>query len=329
MKKLAEDIKSGSFKQVYLLYGPEDYLRRQYRDRLREALSSGSGDTSMNTHYYTGKDVSFGEIVDLAETMPFFAERRVIVIEDAFLFKNAGAAEALTEYLQTPAQTAYFILVEKEADKRTRLFKTVKEKGYAAEFPVQNEATLSRWILSLIKKDGLKITRDALDTLLSYAGSDMENIRTETEKLICYCMERGEITEADVEAVCVRRAEEQIFAMIDALTEKRRRDAMRLYADLLSLKEPPLRILSLLARQYNLLLQVGELAEKRKDAQTIARMLNLRDFVARKYLRLSSRVSKIDARRALIACVRTEEDIKTGKLSDTLGVELLLYRNIL
>lgn len=38
MKRIAQDIKSAQFSHLYLLYGEEAYLRRQYRDKLRAAL---------------------------------------------------------------------------------------------------------------------------------------------------------------------------------------------------------------------------------------------------------------------------------------------------
>ena len=85
MQRLNEDIKTGQLKNLYLLYGEEAYLRRQYRDRLKTAII---GEDTMNYHYFEGKDISVGEIIDLAETMPFFADRRLIVLENSNLFKS-------------------------------------------------------------------------------------------------------------------------------------------------------------------------------------------------------------------------------------------------
>ena len=96
MKSLNEDIKQGQFKNIYLLYGEEDYLKKQYRDRLVKAMLP-EGDT-VNYAHYEGKGLPVGEIIDLAETMPFFAERRLIVIEDSGLFKSSAAEFA--EYIK-------------------------------------------------------------------------------------------------------------------------------------------------------------------------------------------------------------------------------------
>ena len=106
MKTLNEDIKTGNFKPVYLLYGEEAYLKKQYRDRITKAIFP-DGDT-VNYAYYEGKGINPGELIDLAETMPFFADRRLIVIENSGFFKNASPE--LADYIKTMPDTACFYL---------------------------------------------------------------------------------------------------------------------------------------------------------------------------------------------------------------------------
>ena len=86
MKNIQADIKSGNFKQVYLLYGEEAYLKQQYKQNLVKALNP-DGDT-MNFNHYEGKGIDVKQLIDLCETMPFFAERRVVLLEDTGFFKN-------------------------------------------------------------------------------------------------------------------------------------------------------------------------------------------------------------------------------------------------
>lgn len=80
MKSLNEDLKTGNFKQIYLLYGEEAYLKKQYKERFIKAMLP-EGDT-MNYAYYEGKNTDIKEVIDLAETLPFFSERRLIVFEN-------------------------------------------------------------------------------------------------------------------------------------------------------------------------------------------------------------------------------------------------------
>ena len=154
MRQINEDIKKRTFRQVYLLYGEERYLKRQYREKLQKALCQ-EGDT-MNSHFYKGKDLNLGEIIDLAETLPFFADRRVIFITDSGLFKSGG--EKMAEYLSNPSESTFFIFTESEIDKRSKLYKTVQSRGYAAEFAEQDENTLKRWVAGILAKEGMKIT---------------------------------------------------------------------------------------------------------------------------------------------------------------------------
>ena len=304
MRQLNEDIRQQNFRQVYLLYGQERYLRRQYRDKLKNALCQ-EGDT-MNTHFFEGKDVAVGEIVDLAETLPFFADRRVIFITDSGLFKSGG--EKMAEYLSNPSESAYFVFTESEVDKRSKLYKAVQAKGYAAEFGEQDENTLKRWAAGILARENMKITESTV----------------ELEKLICYCIGREVVTAEDVEAVCTVRISNHIFDMINAIAAGQQRRALELYYDLLALKEPPMRILFLIARQCNMLLQVKELGARGFDSRAIAPKIGVPPFVAGKYLGQAAKFKSAALRGAVEKCVEAEEAVKTGRMNDKMSVEILI-----
>ena len=256
MKSIDEDIKTGQFQNVYLLYGEEAYLKRQYKEKLLKAMVT-QGDT-MNFSAYEGKDIAQGELIDLAETLPFFAERRVILVEDSGFFKNS--AEELAAYIPEVAESTCFIFVESEVDKRNKLYKQVKKSGRIVCFERQNDEILMRWVGGRLKKEGKAMTRAAYQRFITKTGNDMENIDRELEKLICYCMDRDTIEEEQVEAICVEQTENKIFEMINAISEKRQKQALDLYYDLLTLKEPPMRILFLILRQFQKLMLIKELS---------------------------------------------------------------------
>lgn len=321
MQRLIQDIKTGQFGQIYLLYGEEGYLRKQYRDKLKEAII---GDDNMNYHYYEGKDISIGEVIDQAETLPFFAQRRLIVLENSGYFKGGG--EELASYLANPADTVCFVFVETQVDKRNRLYKTVSSKGCAVEFAIQDEATLKKWILGMIKKENKKISGPDLDFLLEKTGTDMENIRREMEKLFCYCLDKEIITHTEIEDICTRRIGNHIFDMINAIADKKQKRALQLYYELLAQKEPPMRILFLIARQFNLLLQVKELRGKGYQNKTIGEKVGLSGFIAGKYVTQASRFETSKIREVVEACVAAEEAVKTGKMNDSISVEMLIVQ---
>ncbi len=107
-RQINEDITKGSFKPCYLVYGDEAYLRNQNKEKLKKALL-GSAD-AMNLAYYEGAGLNPGEIIDMAETLPFFADRRVIVVENSGFFKT-GCPE-LADYLKSQSETTAFLFVE-------------------------------------------------------------------------------------------------------------------------------------------------------------------------------------------------------------------------
>ena len=158
MKMLMEDIKNRQFKKIYLLTGEEVYLRNQYRKRLREALIDP--EDTMNCSVFEGKNVNPREVIDLAETMPFFAERRVILIDDSGFAKNA--CPELADYVPEIPESTCMILTEAEVDKRGRLYKAIKTHGRIVEFKRQDEKTLARWVLGMLKREEKQITEETL-----------------------------------------------------------------------------------------------------------------------------------------------------------------------
>ena len=322
MQKLLQDIKNKDFSQIYLLHGEEAYLRKQYRDKLKESLID-EGDT-MNNHYYEGKDTKIEEIIDLAETLPFFSDKRVIVIENSGWFQKVG--DKMAEYLQELADTSYLVFVETQVDKRSKLYKTVKTKGRIAEFSPQDEQTLKRWVLGMLKKEGKNITAADLQFLLERTGTEMAHIKTEMEKLLCYTMGKTEVTKEDIEEVCTKHVQNQIFDMINAIADRNQKRALDLYYDLLTLKEPPMRILALIGRQFNLLLQVKELKKKGYSQAVIAEKTGLHGFIVGKYEKQASQFSTAKLREALEACVEADENVKTGKMNDFMSVEVIICK---
>ena len=322
MKVLAQDIKSREFKPVYLIYGEEAFLKKSYKNQMREAIA---GDDTMNSHSFEGKGMDLKEIISLADTMPFFGEKRLIMIEDSGLFKSGGG-ETLVEYLPHMPDTTCIVFVESEVDKRNRLYKKIKDLGYAAEMTRQNASQLAAWAGRILAKEGKKITGHTMELFLSKTGDDMENIQMELEKLISYTMGREVVTDEDVEEICTVRVTNKIFDMVAAIVNRKTKAAMDLYEDLLTLKEPPMRILFLIARQFNQILQVKELMGQGMDRSSIASKLKMQPFVVGKVMPQARNFSREQILSYVNLCVDAEESVKTGRLNERLAVELLIAK---
>lgn len=321
MKRIIEDLNSGNFRCVYVLYGQEAYLQKQYRDKLVTALL-GDGD-SMNFLHVQGKDYSVPQLIDFAETMPFFAERRVIVMEGTGILKSGG--EELAAYLAEPCETTAWILVESECDKRSKLFKAADKTGLCVEFTTQDEATLKKWVLSILKREDKQITGQSLELFLDKTGTDMNIIRLELEKLLCYTMGRNVIEREDIEAVCITRITGHIFDMVDAIGVRDRRRALALYNELQALREPPIRILFLIGRHMNILLQIKDLKKRGADQKTMASKVGVPPFAVGKYVKQAGLYRTEQLKEALERCIQADEAIKTGALQDKMSVELLIF----
>ncbi len=322
MQTINEDIKKRQFRPVYLLFGEEDFLKQSYKKKLREAIV---GDDTVNYNYFEGRGLDVRELISLADTMPFFSDRRLIVAEDSGFFKNA--CEELAEYLPQIPETTCLVFVEDAVDKRSRCYKRVKELGYAAEMKRQDSAQLSRWAAAILAQGGRKITPETMELFLERTGDDMEHIRTELEKLIAYTQGREVIEPEDVKEITSVQVTNRIFEMVSAVTAGRTREAMDLYEDLLALREPPMRILFLIARQFQQLWLAWELNQKGADRGAIASQLKVPPFVAGKLLGQARMYSGGQLLSFVEDCVELEEAVKTGKLNDRLAVELVLTRD--
>ena len=320
MKSIDEDIKNGTFRTAYLLYGEEAYLKKTYRDKLKKALST-DGDT-MNFAGFQGKDVAVSEVIDLSETLPFFAEHRLILIEDSGLFK--GSEEKLSEYIAQIPQTTTILFVESEVDKRSKLYKALKEHGKIVEFAKQNEELLTRWLLGRLKRENKNITKSAMQEFFLRVGMDMSALDREMEKVLCYCYDQEIIEKQDIEAICPQQVENRIFEMIDAITDSKRKQALELYYDLLALKVSPMIILTLFHRQCNILMQIKELKNKNMNRGDIARQIGVPGFAVGKYQAQAAKLSQGRIRQILEYGVHMEEQAKTGQMNENIAVELLI-----
>ena len=260
----------------------------------------------------------------MGETLPFFNERRLIVVENSGFFSSSQ--EELAGYLKEKPETTCFLFVEKDVDKRNKLFKTVSSLGYAANMTAPDERTLIRWIGGILKKEQRFMREDAMRHFLERIDTDMENIRRELDKLVVYTDGAQEITVGDIDEVCTVYTESQVFDMVRSVAEKRQSKALELYYDLIAQKEAPMRILYWITRQFNQLYQIKDLQSKGYPDHVIAERMGVRDFVVRKNKTLCQRFSLEELRKSIQICVEREEDVKTGRLNDRMAVELLIIQ---
>lgn len=319
MRRLKEDIKSKTFHKFYLLFGDEDYLKKMYRDSLKKAVLADSDD--MNYSYFEGKNIDVVQVQAMVTTLPFFSDYRVIVIENSVFFNSAND---LTSYLSDMPESTVIIFVEKEVDKRNKLYKFVNKEGIAVDIKQMGNADIKRFIAAALKENDRQMSESATDYFLQQINSSLSNITNEIDKLISYTHGRSEITTEDIDAVCCVQLEGRIFQMIDYAVIGRKREALKLYHDLLELRESPMSILYLITRQFNILLQV-KVSENIPKNQ-IASKLQIPPFTVGKYINQAERFESPKLKNMLDECIETEYKFKRGMLDAQIGVEILLMQ---
>jgi len=218
------------------------------------------------------------------------------------------------------------IFVERDVDKRNRLFKWVSKNGCVTECQTQTEQMLKQWIAGYLKKCKKKISVAAVEHLIERAGTDMETLNNELDKLIGFVGEREEIKVEDIDAICSGMTVSRIFDMIDAVASKEKDKALQLYDDLLANKESPMSILYLFSRHINILLQIKELSSLGLNKNEMAKKIGVPPFAVPKYGMQAKAFKRSKLLRMLESRLEYEERFKTGRINDQLAVEMFLIQ---
>ena len=318
---IPELIKNNEVKSAYLLYGEEAYLVRQNYNKLLEFLMPDLD--TMNYNVFEGDKINIEAVTDLADTMPFFKDYRVIVIENSGFFAKGG--EALAEYIKKASDTVKFIFVEQNVDARSALYKAVNDTGVVVNYVRQDESTLATWIKGRIVKEGKSVQNSVVAFFVQRVGDDMLLLQNELEKLLTYCIDNDEITINDVKAVTNVTLEDKIFDMIEAVSKKDRKTTMMLYHDLLALKEPPVKILALLQAEFKRLFLIKEQLNLGRYGNQIADATGLKEFVVKKRMPIVGKYEKNEVADIFHKLIDADEAYKSGNISDVMAVETVLF----
>ena len=321
MNRIRDDIKKREFHNLYLLYGDEEYLKRYYRENLKYCILEDSDD--MNFSKFENKGIDLNEEQSIADTLPFFSEHRLIIIQDSGLFKSSND---FTDYLEHMPDSTIIVFVEKEIDKRNKLYKYINKNGIAAEIKVKDSEEVLNWAAKRLKESGKVFTRKTMEYFLQRVDNNLYNLSNEIEKIAAYTVGREEITIADIDAVCPAYLQNHIFQMVDAVGAGDTDKALKLYNELIELKEAPSYILYMLIRHFNILLQIGSMGNAPKNQ--VASKIGISPYFVGNYQRQSSRFSGKQLKQALDNSLEIEQKFKTGVLDDQIGVELLLIELI-
>ena len=326
---------------VYLFHGPDEFGLAEALAELKAAFDDPTT-AALNTTTFDGRSVALPELRSICETMPFLAARRLVVVE-GWLTKLMGKsdvsdsaeAEATTNAKETLAALAAYlpdvpdftalVLSEKRAiPERNAVLKMLTGQAWASVqfFDVPKGEALVKWIVARAKTEGGAINRDAAQALAA-AEPDPRALGHEIVKLLTYVNFARPVELADVETLTPAGGEAKIFDMVDAIGQRKGPTALRELHKLLD-KEEPLYILSMIVRQFRLMVQAKEMLEARANESEISQALGLHPYPTQKVCAQSRAFSLPALERIYHRLLDYDADLKTGKAENTAALDTLV-----
>lgn len=324
------DIERGAVKSLYLWYGDEEFVKDRALEALCQALVA-PGMESLNRQDIDGEEAGIDAIIHACDTLPFIAERRLVVVRDPYLLTGRKGTQAeqdrFTAYLAELPQTVCLVLVLRAGhnpDKRKAIYKAVAKSGGVVEFALLNEDERARWV-----KRELVARRNTMDArtlrdFLSRVGATMRQVSQELTKLLDYAGEGAAITGEMVGEITIPTAEERIFDMLDAVGRRQAGAAMVSLDHLLAAGEEPLMIVTMLARQFRMMLLAGELRQRGVHPDRAAKEMGVAPWLANKYADQSSRFAPETLMKGMATCVELNHGFKNGIRSPREAMEVLI-----
>lgn len=273
-------VDKGELATLYLLYGEEPYLvERAVKKLLDRAVDPGFKDFNLNVFY--GNECKGEEVFGAAQTLPMFAERRVVLVKKGGDL-SAGAQEILLPYLQDPCPGTCLIFQAEKVDGRKKFFAELKKRGETVEFKRPYENQLGPYVRDEVRAAGKKIDGAAADLLAYLVGNNLQELVSQIEKLCVYCGKKECIDVADVKAIVSDTKVESVFEFTDALGAKDLSRALKMLTSLLQDGEAPLRILGAVARHYRQLWQVRELLDRKVPSADLAKASGINPYFLKK-----------------------------------------------
>jgi DNA polymerase-3 subunit delta len=259
--ELMRSLKQGRILPVYLLYGDEAFLIQEAVDLIvSKVVDPATRDFTYDTVYCKG--TSGRDIVNLAQTLPFLAERRLIVAKEIEALKSADLDELLA-YLQSPSPSTCVVMISHQSRyEKKPVIAAVEAVGAVVRFYELQDRDMPGWIEDWCRKRGLSIQRDAAVYVWQALGNDLQAVSNELEKTVISIKERKNITYDDVKAVVGNFREYTSFDLADALGRKNREEAFLILSRLIQEGESPIGLLGSIAWNFRRLMQTRAMVEE-------------------------------------------------------------------
>jgi DNA polymerase-3 subunit delta len=323
---------------LHVFIGEDDFSIRQ----ALEGIKSGVGDATAlmtNTTVLDGREVTVEQLRSAAETVPFLAEKRLVIVEGLLerfaplgraggrkTGRSSGEVEyrAFAEGIKRLPEFTELVLIGGRIGGNNPLLRELAAVARVQAFPPLKEPQLRQWITRRVAGAGGSISLLAVNALVRFVGNDLWLMSNEVDKLVLYAGGRR-IEEEDVRVLVSNAQEANIFAMVDAIFEFRVGAAQDLLQRLLKQGATPVQLLAMISRQIRIVFQIRELRNLKKTRSEIQSTLGLTsDFVLRKAWEQADKYSPARLRKVYHRLLETDLDIKTGKYDGDLALDILI-----
>ena len=228
-REIVKDVRSGKFCPVYLLMGDEPYYVDMVCDAIMEhCLDESERDFNQTVCY--GADVNADAVITAARRYPMFADRQLVVVKEAQMMKSL---EELAVYCAKPLESTVLVIAMHgaRADKRKSLYKNVSKVGVVVDSMQLKDYEMPQWISMYYQTRGLRIAPDAAALLGEHAGTDLNKIAIETEKMLKNMPEGAvEVSAADIEKNVGISRQFSIFELTKELSLRNSSKALKIAA---------------------------------------------------------------------------------------------------
>ncbi|WP_240613549.1 DNA polymerase III subunit delta [Pueribacillus theae] len=315
---------------LYLLYGSERFLIDEATHEIvKSTLDEDTYD--FNLAIYDMGEVAIEEAIDDAETLPFLADKRVVVIKNPLFLTSEKQkniehnVKKLEEYIKNPSPHSIVIFEApyEKLDERKKIVKELKKSAKViSAVPLKGKA-LIEWLKKEASELHFSIDDDALKKLVLLAGTELRKLKNEMAKLALYIEEGESVTEEMIDRLVARTLEDNVFVLVDHVVNQRMEKAFQTLYDLFEQKEEPIKLVGLLARQFRIIYQVKELSRRGYSQKQMASFLKLHPYAVQQAIRQGKNFSEAECFRLIDKLAEADYQMKSGKFEKHLLLELL------
>ena len=319
LDELKQDIKNKSPRQLYVLFGEEQYGKKLYLKKLSDLIDDGGFEDFNRVVIDSSK--SFADYDDALESFPMMSEKKLVIIRDSGIFVKASeeSKDFWSERLSNLPEYCVVIFDETSVDKRSSLYKTAAKFGLCVEFEYMEKTDLISWVVRQAMQENIKMSKDTAQYFVSMLDDGMQNAKNELDKLICFC--EGEITKNDIDRLVSKAVGVRIFDLTDCIMAKNAHGALKILSDLNTANEPPIRILLTLSQAFDKMLKSLLLLAEGMNYSEISRELSVTPYIAQKYVNSAKGFGESYLIDRITEATMADYSIKTGNVTDSDALE--------